>query len=121
MKLSKMNKTWIFDLDGTLVKHNAYLDGEDEFLPKSIEFLKNIPQEDVIIVATAREKKYEEQTKKIFEKNNIRIDYWLFGLPYGERIIFNDQKPKGLITAIAICPKRDEGLQNIFIEYDDNI
>ena len=32
--MSTLPKTWIFDLDGTIVKHNGYLlDGEDTLLP----------------------------------------------------------------------------------------
>ena len=31
--LSTLSKTWIFDLDGTLLKHNGYkTDGEDSLL-----------------------------------------------------------------------------------------
>lgn len=34
MKISPMPKTWILDLDGTLVVHNGpYILGRDEFLP----------------------------------------------------------------------------------------
>ena len=32
LKLSTLNKTWIFDFDGTLVVHNGYKTGEDRFL-----------------------------------------------------------------------------------------
>ena len=32
--LSTLPKTWIFDLDGTILKHNGYkIDGEDTLLP----------------------------------------------------------------------------------------
>ena len=34
IKLSPLNKTWIFDIDGTVCKHNGYkLDGYDTILP----------------------------------------------------------------------------------------
>lgn len=37
--LSPLPKTWILDLDGTLVKHNGYkLDGHDTLLPGAREF-----------------------------------------------------------------------------------
>ena len=35
---SNLNKTWIFDLDGTLVIHNGYKCGEDTLLPGVKEF-----------------------------------------------------------------------------------
>ena len=38
--LSTLPKTWIFDLDGTLVKHNGYkLDGRDTLLSGAREYL----------------------------------------------------------------------------------
>ena len=30
---SNLDKTWIFDLDGSLVKHNGYKTGGEEILP----------------------------------------------------------------------------------------
>ena len=40
----------LFDLDGTIVKHNGYIDdGIDSFLPGAKEFLDNISQNDMII------------------------------------------------------------------------
>ena len=32
-RLDDIEKTWIFDLDGTLVVHNGYKNGVDELLP----------------------------------------------------------------------------------------
>ena len=53
--LSKMPKTWILDLDGTIVRHDGpFLDGEDSFLPGAKEFLEQISSEDMIIFLTAR-------------------------------------------------------------------
>lgn len=44
--LSPLGKTWILDLDGTLVKHNGYkLDGHDTLLPGAKDFLKQITSE----------------------------------------------------------------------------
>ena len=42
--VSTLRKTWILDLDGTVVRHNGYkLDGEDTFLPGAKDFLQQIP------------------------------------------------------------------------------
>ena len=39
MILSTLSKTWIFDIDGTLVKHNGYkLDGRDTLLEGAKEY-----------------------------------------------------------------------------------
>lgn len=43
----------------------------------------------------------------------VRIDHAIFGLPPGERILFNDEKPSGLKTAHAINLVRDEGFERV--------
>lgn len=55
--LSPLPKTWILDLDGTLVKHNGYkIDGYDTLLPDAEEFLQNIRPEDMVLIK--RQPKY---------------------------------------------------------------
>lgn len=106
--LSTLPKTWIFDLDGTLVKHNGYLkEGKDVLLDGVKEFLSEIPAEDKIIILTAREKKYEKMTRDFLERNQIRYDMILFHMPAGERILVNDRKPSGLSMAVAVDMDRD--------------
>ena len=57
--LSTLPKTWIFDLDGTLVKHNGYKeDGIDILLADAKEYLAEIPPEDKIIIVTSRTEEY---------------------------------------------------------------
>ena len=120
LKLSALPKTWIIDLDGTILKHNGYRQKGDELLEGVKEFFQKIPSEDVIIFLTSREKKYAKETKEFLKKNNIRFNYIIFDLPYGERILINDKKPSGLITAYAINKERDEKL-SIEIEIDENL
>ena len=106
--LSSLNKTWIFDIDGTIVKHNGYkIDGEDTLLENALNFLKNIPKDDMIIFLTARTEEYKEMTIEFLNKNGIRYNYILFNAPYGERIIINDKKPSGLKMSYAINSERD--------------
>lgn len=107
---SDLNKTWLFDLDGTLVKHNGYKYGGDKLLPGVKEFFRQIPQNDVIIILTARSSEFRSITENFLLKNNIRFDNIIFDLPVGERILYNDQKPSGLKTAYAYNLKRDFGL-----------
>lgn len=121
LKLSMLSKTWIFDFDGTLVVHNGYKNGKDEFLNGAKEFLQSIPNTDFVIIMTAREKEAKEITEKFLKENNIRYDKILFEMPMGERILINDTKPSGLKCAYALCPKRNEGFENINVELDENL
>lgn len=108
---SDMNKTWIFDLDGTLVKHNGYKLGGEELLPGVKDFFaKKISKNDKIVILTARESKYKMDTEKFLRDNDIRFDYIIYDLPVGERILINDRKPSGLKTAYAYNLERDSGL-----------
>lgn len=46
IRISPIPKTWILDLDGTLVVHDGpYIMGKDKFLPGAREFLDSIPRE----------------------------------------------------------------------------
>ncbi len=106
--LSALAHTWILDLDGTMVKHNGYKqDGRDTFLHGAEQFLKSIPQEDMIIFLTSRSKEYAQMTEKFLLEHGVRFDAVLYQVPYGERIVINDKKPSGLKTAVARNVDRD--------------
>lgn len=109
--LSTLGKTWLIDLDGTVVKHNGHMtDGYDTFLPGAEEFLKSIPEDDILIILTARKEEYRKRTLSFLEENGIAYDHLIFNLPAGERILVNDIKPKGLKTAVAMNIERDKGI-----------
>ena len=116
--LSTLHKTWIFDLDGTLVKHNGYkLDGKDTLLSGVKEYLDKIPTEDKIVVCTSRTQEYKEKTLQFLEEKAIRYDEILFDMPMGERIVVNDRKPSGIDMAVALNLDRDKfQLPDIFRE-----
>jgi hypothetical protein len=106
--LSTLPKTWIFDIDGTLVKHNGYkIDGHDTLLPEAAEYIRALPEEDRIILFTSRTEEYRDMTIKFLEKNDIRYDVILFNMPYGERILVNDRKPSGIDMSVAVNMDRD--------------
>ena len=108
IKLSTLSKTWIFDLDGTLLKHNGYkIDGKDTLLPGAKEYLDALPEEDRILILTSRTEEYREDTLRFLKENSIRYDEILFNIPYGERIVVNDKKPSGLLTAVAMNLERN--------------
>lgn len=107
--LSTLPKTWIFDLDGTLVKHNGYkLDGTDVLLAGVKEYLEAIPLDDRIFIFTSRTDEYKEMTERFLMDNGIRYDGIFFNMPMGERIVVNDRKPSGLDMAMAFNLDRDK-------------
>jgi len=111
LPVSTLPKIWIFDLDGTLVKHNGYLMEGDTLLPGVKEFFEKIPETDFIIILTSRSEEYREITENFLKENGIRYNVILFDLPQGERILINDVKPSGLLTAYAINKERDSELE----------
>ena len=118
LEFSPLNKTWILDVDGTIVKHNGYkIDGFDSLLDGVKEFFANIPSEDKVILLTARKNEELPILSNFLKEHNIRYDYLLSDMPMGERILINDRKPSGLDIAYAINKNRDKALN---IEYKIN-
>ena len=113
--LSTMAKTWFFDLDGTIVKHNGYkTDGKDTLLSGAKQYLEGLPDCDRVVLVTSRTEEYREETLRFLKENHIRYDEILFNLPMGERIIVNDRKPSGLDMAVALNMEREQfNLPNI--------
>lgn len=107
--LSTLPKTWLFDLDGTIVKHNGHLHGDDILLDGVQEFFDTISEQDKVILLTSRPEIYRENTLRFLVANQIRFDAILFGLPMGERVLVNDRKNSGLTTAYAVNLPRDSG------------
>lgn len=121
IKLSALGKTWILDLDGTIVKHNGYrTDGTDCFLDGAKEFLDRIPQEDMIVFLTSRTRESAAVTESFLRENGVRYHHIIYGAPYGERILVNDCKPSGLRMAVAVNTKRDEFMRPVF-EIDESL
>lgn len=107
--LSTLPKTWIFDLDGTILVHNGYkMDGYDALLLGAKEYLSEIPVEDKIFIFTSRRDEYRDMTVSFLKENGIRYDEIFFNMPMGERIVVNDRKPSGLEMAVAINTDRDK-------------
>lgn len=125
-----LNKTWFIDIDGTIVNHmsNQKLDeviesmGEESHLSekvidKSLKFLNSIPQEDTVVLTTARDAKHKEHTLKMLNHFGIRHDKIMFDLRSGPRYLINDIKPAGtagnpepLKTAFSVNVERDQGI-----------
>lgn len=119
LKLSSLPKTWIFDLDGTILVHNGYKNGGDRILPGVKEFFDKIPETDHILILTARKEEVLESTIRFLKDNGIRYNNILADIPFGERILLNDMKDSGLKTAYAVNLKRDEGLNfSVYVDED---
>lgn len=114
--LSALSHTWLIDIDGTIAVHNGYLaDGEDTPLENSCAFLRALPEDDFIILLTSRPESERTNTEKFLNKNHIRYDKIVFGLPVGERILINDNKPSGLCMAYAIALGRNSGINCTYV------
>ena len=118
--LSSLNHTWILDLDGTILVHNGYKDNEGErFVPGAKEFLLNLPDEDCIIFLTSRKKEYQKTTEEFLNEHGIRYNLIIYSMPYGERILINDNKPSGLKMAYAYSIDRYDF--DIEVQYDETL
>jgi len=121
IEVSCLDKTWFIDLDGTILKHNGF-NSEEEILPGVKEFFnKNIRDNDIVILTTARNASLSSSTKEFLKSNNIRFDQIIFDLPGGERFVLNDRKLSGLKTAFAIDLKRDQGLKSIKLKFNEEL
>jgi ribonucleotide monophosphatase NagD (HAD superfamily) len=119
--LSTLCKTWIFDLDGTLVRHNGYKYEKDKLLPGVRNFFKSIDKNDTVIIVTSRKEEFRAVTEDFLKESNIWYNEIIFNLPAGERILFNDNKPSGLKTAVAVACDRDKGLEKIRVIFDERL
>lgn len=108
LELSPLGHTWLFDLDGTILKHNGHkIDGKDSLLEGAKTLFEHIPQGDMILFVTSRKEEERDETESFLRENHIPFHQIVYGLPYGERILVNDKKPSGLETAIALNTERD--------------
>ena len=121
LRLSALAHTWVLDLDGTLVKHNGYKVGKDEWLPGALEFLHSIPEQDFVMILTAREAGARPQTERFLAEGGVRYNHMFFEMPMGERILFNDTKPSGLKCAYAVSPERNEGLHGFSLKISPDL
>lgn len=107
IELSTLSKTWILDVDGTIVKHNGYLYGGDILLDGVKRFFDSLAPDDTVILLTARDEQYRFVLEQFLKEQGLRYNYLICNIPLGERILINDEKPSGLKTAYAISKKRD--------------
>ncbi len=121
IQLSVLPHTWLIDIDGTLFQHNGHLHGEDMLLPGVLDFWKQIPEQDVIVLLSARAEDQKSHTLAAITYHGLRFNHALFGLPVGERVLINDDKPSGLKTAFAVNLQRDTGMSDLKLHLDRQI
>ncbi len=104
-------KTWFLDFDGTIVYQKSYLKDEDYILPTTIDFFTNaVKENDFVIITTGREEYHKERIEKFMKYFGLKCDLIICGLPTGVRILVNDMKPDGSITALSHNLVRDKGI-----------
>ena len=111
-------KTIILDIDGTLVEHvppnvaqgfnqMRLLDGTIEKLIEWDRLGYNI------ILLTGRRESSRRQTERQLEEVGIFYDQLIMGVGGGCRILINDKKPGGQLTAFSINLDRDLGIKDL--------
>ena len=91
--------------------HNGYLHWADETpLPGVLEFFREVPEDDEVVLLSARAQSYRQQTEEQLARWGLRYSILLLGLPVGERVLINDEKPRGLRTAWALSVSWDVGI-----------
>jgi len=119
--MNSKQKTFLIDIDGTLVKHRGNLHRmtieEPEVLPDVVEkFLKWRKDGHYIVLTTARAQGARYITEKQLAKLGIFYDRLIMGLTNGPRVLINDTKPDGVQTAFAYSIERDAGLGEVDID-----
>lgn len=124
-----MSKTVIVDLDGCVFRHPNTKDTtlsdifsvgknppDDYLLPGVVEaFNKWYTSGYFIVILTGRPESTRELTKKQLAYFNLFYDRMIMGVKHYPRIVINDTKPNGLVTAIACPIERNKGLGGLDI------
>jgi hypothetical protein len=118
MKLSTLPKTWLIDLDGTVLLHSPTPGGEDRLLPGVRALWAQFGPQDQIVLLSTRDPYQEQVTRRFLDASGLRYDRLIFGLPPGERILIGDREPSGAATAIAVNLTRNEGPGRVCVAVD---
>lgn len=116
--MGRNRKTIFCDIDGTLIKHKETLHrmiyDDPIVLPGVIDKITEWRDKDYyIILTTARPHGCKQTTEDQLRYMGIFYDRLIMGLPTGPRVVINDKKPDGMVTAFAVSLERDTGLGDI--------
>lgn len=115
----RLNRKTIFcDIDGTIFWHREDLHSIVSLNPEVLsgvmdKFLEWREKDYYIVLTTARPEGSRSITQTQLDRHGIFYDQLIMGLPVGPRVLINDTKPCGMITAEAICVDRNTGLESV--------
>ena len=115
-----MTKTIFIDIDGTILKHhgegglNQIYSQPATLLPGVIEKFEQWKYDECrIILTTARPESMRDITEHQLKGYRLFWDDMIMGLPRGPRVVINDTKDNGEITAFGVPVVRNAGLKDI--------
>jgi hydroxymethylpyrimidine pyrophosphatase-like HAD family hydrolase len=109
--MSRLPRTWFIDFDGTLVTQRSHMMLTDTILEGTKAFFKEVVDKmDYVIITTARTCDHKSRIERFLESHGLRFDLVICGLTTGARMLVNDTKPDGSLTAYAFNLERDEGI-----------
>jgi hypothetical protein len=114
-------KTYLVDLDGTIIKFKGNHIGdialsEMELNPGVFERMaKWIEEDSCVIITTARPDSMRKVTEEGLAKLGITYHHIIFGIGTGPRICINDAKIRypDMVTAQAYMIPRDSGFEDL--------
>jgi ribonucleotide monophosphatase NagD (HAD superfamily) len=105
------------DIDGTLCKHEFdVIDGGKDMtlLPGVLEKMRTWKRSGhTIVLTTGRPSIKRGFTVSQLVKFDIPYDHLIMGLSAGKRIVINDKKSDGTVTAFAFSPERNAGIATL--------
>ena len=116
--VSLQRKTIFCDIDGTIFWHQEKLSymtiGNGSTTENARLILGDWHDKDYyIILTTSRPESTRTKTESQLLTNGIFYDKLIMGLPRGCRVVINDRKPDGMVTAEAYCIERNKGLGEV--------
>jgi len=112
----ELPKTLFLDIDGTLIEHkNPHLTSLpshkmnvlDGTIDKLLEWNK---KGYTIILTTGRRESNRKVTEDQLREAGIFYDQLIMGVGRGPRVVINDIKPEGTLTAFSVNLIRNEGV-----------
>lgn len=118
--MSVKRKTVFMDIDGTIAKHQHTL---SEMLSNRMELNDGVmdkitewrAKDYYLVITTARPEGTRDTTVRQLAEAGIFYDQLVMGLPTGQRVVINDKKPDGTLTAGHVNLERNEGFSGIDI------
>lgn len=116
-----MPKTVFLDIDGVILIHNGSFHPNNPYpeayaIQSSVEKIREwILKGYTIILTTGRKECLREQTVFQLQKAGVAYDQLVMGVGRGVRVLINDKKPDGEITAVSYSLDRNKGIGGLEI------